>query len=276
VTGAGAGGGAPAFGGQSRVFVELVDAAFDIYYVLDLTNPTGAPLAVEPLVITPPEGAVGLTVIEGSSPAAKVDGNRFVVTGPFEPGVTSMQLAYQLPYSGPNVTLAQRFPLALEQTVVFVRKHGDLQFASAQVAAQRELQSNGNTYTAASGPGLPAGAPLELALSGLPYRSQWPRYTALGLAALIVLVGVWRANDVTGVDAAARRQALEDERERLLADLVRIEEQRRAGRGDSARQAARREAALTRLERVYAELDSGDAAFLPLRPAPEPEPTRAG
>jgi len=267
----------PSFGGQSRLILELADAAVDVYYLLDITNPTGAAVAVEPLVITAPQGATGLTVLEGSSPSAKADGSRFVITGPLQPGVTSVQLAYQLPYSGPEVAISQRFPLALSQTALFVRKTGDLRFASPQVTAHREMQSDGNTYISASGAGLPAGVPIEVALSGLPYRSSWPRYLALGLAGLVLLGGTWWAVGHAGEDAVARRRALEAQREHLLAELVGLEERRLAGRGDAARLAARRDAAIARLEHVYAELDRGDAAFLPLSaPAPPPEQVRAG
>jgi hypothetical protein len=275
-TGGGPSAGAPGFGGQSRLVVELADAAVDVYYLLDLANPPGV-AAGEPLVITPPEGATGLTVLEGSSPAAKADGGRFVVSGPLPPGVNSVQLAYQLPYAGPEVAITQRFPLALAQLALFVRKVGDLRLASPQVASQREMQADGNAYIAASGAGVPAGAPVEIVLSGLPYRSSWPRYVALGLAGLIVLGGIGLSVGHAGEDAAARRRDLDAQREALLGELVRLEEQRLTGRADAARHAARREATLARLERVYAELDSGDAAFRPLSTAvPEPEQVRAG
>ena len=58
---------------------------------------------------------------------------------------------------------------------------------------------------------------------------------------------------------AAERKRLIARREKLFADLVRLEHDRRNGRVDDRRYAARREELVIALEQVYSALDSHDA-----------------
>jgi hypothetical protein len=79
---------------------------------------------------------------------------------------------------------------------------------------------------------------------------------SLGLAALILLAGFWAALSARASSGdAARRASLAERRDRLMADLVRAEEQRRAGILDERRYAARYADLVAQLERVYGELD---------------------
>jgi hypothetical protein len=57
---------------------------------------------------------------------------------------------------------------------------------------------------------------------------------------------------------AAERKRLIGRREKLFADLVRLENDHRAGRTDARRYAARREEIVAALEHVYGALDSHD------------------
>ena len=73
----------------------------------------------------------------------------------------------------------------------------------------------------------------------------------------MLLAGVWAALSAQSASGdVSRRAALVERRDRLMADLVRAEEQRRAGTLDERRYAARHEELVTQLERVYGELDS--------------------
>lgn len=248
--------GAVALGGQSRFVVELADAAVDVYLVLDVMNAQAGPVQPnEPLVFEAPPGAQGLTLLEGSSPQAKAEGSRVTVTGPFAPGGTSVQFAYQVPYSGGSLTLRQALPVPLTQTSLMVRKFGDLTVASPQASSQREVPIDGRQYYVANGGAIPAGGVLEIALNGLPYHSRVPRYLALGLALAVAGIGVWAAAGAPAARVDAERQKLEARREQLFADLVKVEEQHHAGRGDATRYPARRRDLVTQLEQVYARLD---------------------
>jgi len=95
-----------------------------------------------------------------------------------------------------------------------------------------------------------------MTLSALPSRSHVGRNLSIGLAVLVLLAGAWVAMSASGASGdAARRDALVERRDRLMADLVRTEEQWRAGALDERRHAARRADLVDQLERVYGELD---------------------
>ena len=66
---------------------------------------------------------------------------------------------------------------------------------------------------------------------------------------------------------AAERKRLIARREKLFDELVRLEQDRRSGRGDERRYAARREELVAALEQVYGALDDDDDAG-PGRAAP--------
>ena len=223
-----------------------------------------------PFVFALPTGAAGAAVMEGSSKQVKVKGTTVGVQGPFAPGHTFAQVAYALPGEGGSVDVAQTFPAAVEQLSVIVKKVGETSLASPQLSGQREMQADGESYIAAQGGELRAGQPLQLTVDGFPHHSSMPRAITLALAVLIAAVGAFAATRSTPDDGAiaAERKKLIGRREKLFADLVRLENDRRAGRVDDRRYDARREELVAALEQVYAALDSHDTG-------PEPA-TRAG
>ena len=105
-----------------------------------------------------------------------------------------------------------------------------------------------------------AGQPIALTVSGFPHHSSMPRTIALVLAVVIVAIGAWAARG-TGHDGdatAAERKQLIARREKLFADLLRLEHDRIAKRGDERKYAVRREQLVAALEQVYGALDRGD------------------
>jgi hypothetical protein len=249
--------GTVSIGGNSRFVVDLADDRLEMYYLLEIVNPSATPVApLEPIIFDLPTGAGGAGALNESSPQVVVRGDRVTVTSPVPPGVTPVQIGFVLPYSGGEVTIEQRLPAALGTVNVVMRKVGDMSLASAQLPAQQESAIQGERYVMAAGPALGAGDTLRFTLRGLPHHSTVPRTTAVTLATLIVIVGLWagwgrrdRAADI------ARSRQLESRREKAYAELIKLEEGRRAGRVDAARHASRRSALVEQLERIYAELD---------------------
>src|SRR5262249_58444003 len=85
-------------GGQSRIIVEPGDEALQLYYLLEIQNTARAPVdPTTPFVFTMPRGAVGTSLLEGSSRLASVKGPLVTVPGPFPPGRTTLPLACQIP-----------------------------------------------------------------------------------------------------------------------------------------------------------------------------------
>ena len=123
------------------------------------------------------------------------------------------------------------------------------------------MPADGDVFIAAQGGELRAGQPLQLTLSGFPHHSSMPRVATLTLALAIALIGVWAATRPAGDTGAlaAERKRLIARREKLFADLVRLEHDRRNGRIDDRHYGPRREELVAALEQVYNALDSHDA-----------------
>lgn len=247
--------GAVVFGSDSRVVFEFQNDDLSVFYLLDIVNTarvrvdTGAPLIVDL-----PAGAGGVRVMQGSFPGATAKGDRVTIAGPFPPGTSSIQVGFQLLYSGDRATIRQRFPAPLQRVAVFVEKVGALQLASPQLSDRAEVKAgDGTPFLSGSGGALPAGAELTIELTNLPHHSTWPRNVALGLAALIVAFSTWLALRTDGRDDERRR--LLAHRDSLYGELVKVEEQRRSGRIDDERYQAKRKHLLSQLERVYGDLD---------------------
>jgi len=249
-------------GEQSRFVFELADDGLTAFNIFQIVNTARTPVQpAVPVVFDLPPGAQGTALLEGSSPLAVVAGDRVIVNGPFPPGPTLVQFAYRMPYSGDSAAITQRLPAAIARLSVVAQKVGEMRLSSPQIAQQREMSAEGQTYMLGQGPPLPAGSDVTFVFSGLPHRPLWPRNVALGLACFILAIGAWAA--VRGRSASAvsaERQRLEAERERLFAQLTGLEQAHRTGAVDAAEYASRRRELVIALERVDAALDEAVAA----------------
>ena len=247
-----------AFGGESRIQIEFEDDTIEVFYLFDLVNPSAAPVTpARELVFELPPGAQQAAALEGSSPQATVRGRVVSIAGPIAPGTTPVRLAYSLAPAGPDRTLTQALPAAWPQVQVIMTRAGGARMSSPQFASATDMAGgDGQAFILGSGPALAAGQELSLALTGLPSRSHLGRTLSLALAILVLLAGAWAAVSARRVSGdASRRAQLVERRDRLMADLVRLEEQSRAGTVDPRRYAARHEELVAQLERVYGELD---------------------
>jgi hypothetical protein len=257
-------------GGESRIVIEHSEEHIEVYYLLDISNPSTSPVnPPTPFVLEMPSDAIGTTVLQGSSPLASAEGRKVTVAGPFAPGRTFVQIGTQLPINGGTMEIAQTFPAQLDHLALIATKVGDMRLTSPQIDRQQDMPADGRMYIAAAGGALAAGQPLTLTLTGLPHHSAVPSRVALVLAVGIALIGVWvalRPEDPTQRDA--ERKKLIAKRERLFQDLVRLENERRRGRIDDGRYASRREELLASLELVYGALDSDDTTPEPADRSP--------
>jgi len=246
--------GAVVFGGNSRILMQFSDDLLQIYYVLEIVNSARTRVDIGgPLVIDLPPGATGATALEGSSPSATIAGSRITVAGPFAAGATSVQMAYRLPYDSGTVAFVQQWPVAFQQVTVGVQKVGDLAIASPQFTTVKDVRTENNTlFALGSGPALAAGAPLTVTLSNLPFHSHTPRYAALGLAGLIIVLGIWMA---VRSGPAPEARSLAQRREQLLQELTQLEVRRARGAISAERFGSKRRRLVTELEQVYGELD---------------------
>jgi hypothetical protein len=259
--------GSPAVPGQvamsenSRIVFEPGDEMVTVYYILEIVNGGSSPVTpVPPFALDMPAGAQFTTLLDGSTPLARSKGAHISLAGPLPPGKTTLRVACEFPAEDGTLDIAQTFPAALDRLMVLVRKQGDVKLASQQLERQQEFPSEGETIIGGMGGPVGAGQSISLSLSDLPHHSSVPRLTALSVASVVVLAGIWagtRKQDGSARDAERKR--LVGRRDRLFGDLVKVERDRRNGRGDADKLAARREELIGALEHIYGALDDAEA-----------------
>ncbi|MEO8071331.1 MAG: carboxypeptidase-like regulatory domain-containing protein [Acidobacteriota bacterium] len=181
-------------GSETRIVAEFSGDRLNIYYAIPVLNGGSSPADIGgPLLFDLPAGARGVSLMEGTTPQATVNGPRVTVLGPFAPGTTSVNFSYELPYTGGTAYLLQRWPAPLAQVNVFALRTGELDLVSSQLPNKQFRTEQGEAIVVASGPSIPAGQALDLTITGLPHHPLWPRYTALTLAAVILALGIWAA-----------------------------------------------------------------------------------
>ena len=244
------------FGADTRVIMEWQDDQLAVFYLLDLVNSARTPIDTGgPLVMDLPTGAAGASLMEGSSKLASLRGTRLVITGPFPPGTTAVQVAYTWPTTGATATLAQAFPAPVQNLMVAGEKIGAFAFSSPQLGQVQDANSNGTPFLMGMATRIEQGQPLTLSLTGLPHHGMWMQRIALVLGFAILAIGAWAAFSRPPQGQDERKKALEAKREKLFADLAGLEAQHAQGRVDATRYAGRKAALLAQLERVYGELD---------------------
>ncbi len=236
-------------GSQSRFVIELAEGSIEVYGLLNLGNTRATPIMPsQPVVFQAPDNARNMSVLEGSTGQAKADGNRVTVTGPFAPGETPLQIAYRIPYDGDTLEFAQTLPLTMRQSTVIVRKLGNVRVEMPGVRGQREARFENRTYIVVSGDRVDADHQLNIRLRGLPHRAAWPRYTALLLALVITLAGVWLAvQPDRGAQDDTDARALRVRRAGLFDQLVAVE-RRFQSHPDDADLRAKRESLVSEIE----------------------------
>jgi hypothetical protein len=242
-------------GPESRVVVEFQDDTLTVFYLLEILNNARTPIDIGgPLLIELPTGASGPSIMQGSSPNASVRGDLLTVTGPFAPGVTSVQVGFTLPQAGAATTIRQQWPVAMAQVFVGVEKIGAIQMSSPNLTDTREMQTeNGSVFIMGTGGRINAGQELVINLTGIPAHSNTPRNAVLALVVVIFVVGAWLA--LTPAKAHAELDArLHARREQLLADVVALERKRR-DKALTPAEESKLQRSTAELERVIAELD---------------------
>lgn len=253
-------------GGESRIVMEPSEDTLSVYYILEILNNASAPVnPPTPFVFDMPAGMIGTAVLQGSSPRATNAGERVTVEGPFPPGKTVLEVGGTLQVSSETLEFSQRFPALYEQPVFIAKREGAMRITSPQFDRIQEITAeNGTPIIAGAARAIQAGQTISFSVAGLPHYSNTPRTIALSIVAAIVGVGLilgFRAPAPDASDApVSERRRLIARREKLMQDLVRLEQEHRRGRIDDARHQTRRDELLTALEQVYGALEREQVA----------------
>lgn len=255
--------GSVVLGGQSRIILELAEGSLEVFLLLDVVNPSGGAVTLPaPIVFEAPSAATNATLLEGSSPLAKVEGSHATIAGPLPAGTTSLQFAYRMPTPSASVAIRQALPLAASQLTVIVRKLNDLSVTLSNERGRRDAPIEGRTYLVLNGGAVTAGGTIDLTVDGLPAHAQWPRYVALGLALLVVIIGVWAIASGASPDDQDEAR-LRADRAARFAELVGVE-RRLVGKANPD------QAQVDRRARLVAEIVELDLAIASTAPAGAP------
>jgi hypothetical protein len=186
--------GSVTIGPESRIVADYAEERLTLYYVLQVLNRSETPVDLGgPLVIELPQGARGAGALEGATKQATIKGATVTVLGPFAPGVTSVNIGFELPFSGAEAHIEQRMPAPVDSLTVFTLNSGGLDMRSPQFTTKRSAVEQGQPLVVGFVPALKAGETLTFDVTGLPHYAVWPRNVALGAATLLIGLGLWGA-----------------------------------------------------------------------------------
>jgi hypothetical protein len=249
--------GVVSIGGNTRIIAEFQGDALRFFYQLDIVNSNRSRVDLGgPFVLDLPREAGGAEIREGSPKTASLNGTRLTVTGPFNPGTTTVNLAFQLQYSGSRYTFTQVWPVAVSDWFVGIERVNDIVVSSPQMQQTEERTTEeGSNFIVSGGPPMPAGSAFTLTLSNLPAQSRVAPTVAVAIALLILGAGAWLAFRITATTPDSQA-ALEKRRDAALGKLEDLERARRSGSMADERYLPRRERLLNDLEHIYGQLDA--------------------
>ena len=141
-------------GDQTRFVFEMGDDGLTGFYLLHILNTARTPVQAADVVVDLPDGggqrhdAGRVVAARRPSPARRV-----TVTGPFAPGVTQVQIAFTLPYSGGTLTVDQNVAAAAHPGYACSRRRsGDAADVAADAAASRHAGGRPHLYRSGRGP----------------------------------------------------------------------------------------------------------------------------
>ncbi len=191
---------------------------------------------------------------EADEPGTMVRATQGIPAG----GTASFAASYLLNLSGRTALMQRRLPVPVTEGRAIFENISGLTVDGSTALEPRIRDMNGLSFKIFEFAGLPPGHDFQLRVVGLPSRSTLPRDVAMVLAALAF---VWMV-----VELSRRRQTLaparvlgalsaEARRDRLLAALELLEQDRQAGRIEGKSHAQRRKTLMQELALVLREID---------------------
>jgi hypothetical protein len=180
---------------ESRIFLELDDAALLVREELRLTVSGDAPVVGRPgeplLALHVPDGAADLrfdrALFErGLRPSDEGDA---ILDGPLPPGESSIEIAYHLPVPDAGAVFERRFDRRLPLLSIFVADTG-LRFASERLHRRRPVATPDRTFLHLEAFEVEPAETVSLSLAHLRAPAALPRAVRYGLVALAAAAAV--------------------------------------------------------------------------------------
>jgi hypothetical protein len=252
---------------RSKIILQLREESIAVMMALFVRN-TSQELfdpGEEGLILPLPDGAVGAQELEGSEPIEITPGVGIKIKNPIPPDsaaqfVTQVRFGYVLLADGSSVDLRQTLPISLPEPFILAPARDKLDVEGSGVRKlPDEKDSEGARVLAWTTPPVPASGTLSLAVTGIPSRDRAGRTAAATLCIIFIVGAVILAGPLRGKrdDSDEQRESLSQKREKLFAELVTLEQQRKADepRGASnGKLGDRRRELVGKLETVYREL----------------------
>jgi hypothetical protein len=268
---------------ESRIFLELDDAALIVQEELKFTVRGDAPVAGRPgeplLVLHVPAGATDLrfnrSLFERGLRAG--DDGEAVLDGPLPPGESSIEIMYNLPVAdaAAGALFERRFDRPLPLLSIFVADTG-LHFESERLHRRRPVATPDRTYMHLEAFQVEPDETVSLALAQQGAPAGLPRALRYGLVALaaagaFAFLGgpIRRDGDTAGAAAGPERlddpveDAARHERDAVYAALRDLEHDHETAKVSDADYAAMRQELRARAAALLRAEDSGRAAAPP-------------
>lgn len=245
-----------------RTFLEFAEEGdrLKVTQHMQLMNMTRSAIAPDDGIPIPvPRGMKAFRTEQGMGDQRVVDRDgKLFLEGSIPPGEVQLAYGFDLDLSGSNFTYEQRLPFRVVLAEAYVEKAPGMTMKVPGMGDTEEVELEGRTFLTARiarRPQSPEFRKLKIELGALPGPGSG-RWIALGLG--VIVMGLGLASLLSGGDRReAEHAALRAEKDRLLAEGVRIEEQHRKGKLDATLYERVRERNLTRLAEVLRMEDRG-------------------
>jgi len=242
---------------------EIDDEALYFQLQIALYNPSFVPYDAGPqgLRIPLPKGYVGASIQDetaGTATPLKVDEDRGLVwRGPVPAGQRTFIAGFALPSVDGKIDFSMSLPFGLWQSQLVFEQFPGMQVSAPAGAHESKTHAeDGRPLLMYQGLQASPGGVIKMSFRGLPQHSVWERRTAYAVAVVVLGLVLWAVWGVAmrGRRRGGRQSTLEEEREELLEEVVRLEGDLRRQRVTEQVYQQRRVQLLRELEGVYADL----------------------
>lgn len=166
---------------------------------------------------------------------------------PFPPGQVRLQVTYSMKHGGGTASIKQRFTLPMDASVIAITNNDDATVAGPSYAEKRMMpNATGAQSTMYVLKAVRPGGSLEVTISDIPHRKQWPIFATFGL---VVIIMIW--GGFAWTTAKSRADQVVNKKEALLSQLVELNKRKKAGKVTEDKFQTKQQILMTELRQVW-------------------------